>query len=157
MGTRIKLLRSGDVAHLVGVSPDTIRHYERIGILRKLPRADSGYRIYPTDAVERVRMVRRGLQLGFSLAELADILRVRDQGGVPCHRVLTMAEEKLHSLTQQIQELRKTERYMQQLLRQWRAKLANTAPGSHAGLLKSLTDKPKLRARPASNLKGRRS
>ena len=73
MGTRIKLLRSGDVAHLVGVSPDTIRHYERIGILRKLPRADSGYRIYPTDAVERVRMVRRGLQLGFSLAELADI------------------------------------------------------------------------------------
>jgi len=135
-------LRSGELARLTGVSSDTIRYYERRGILSESPRTVSGYRMYGQDAIERVRLVQRALQLGFTLAELSEILQVRDRGGVPCHRVLKMTEEKLCSLEQQIQELRCTQRYMRQLVRQWRVKLAHTKPGNKAMLLHSLADKP---------------
>lgn len=135
-------LRCGEVAHLTGVSADTVRHYERIGILPESPRTSAGYRMYGHDAVDRVRLVRRALQLGFTLSELSEILKVRDGGGVPCHRVLNLAEEKLHSLEEQIQELRRTQRYMKELVRQWHVKLGQTKPGTKAMLLHSLTDRP---------------
>lgn len=135
-------LRSGQLASLAGVSPDTVRYYERIGVLPQSPRTASGYRMYPRDAVNRVLLVRRALQLGFTLKELTGILRVRDGGGAPCHRVLSLTEAKLRSLEHQIQELRRTQRYMRQLVRQWRLQLSHTPPGTKAMLLHSLADKP---------------
>jgi DNA-binding transcriptional MerR regulator len=149
-------LRSGDLARLTGLSSDTIRHYERLRILSESPRTASGYRMYGREAVDRVRLVQRALQLGFTLPELSEILQARDRGGVPCHRVLTMAEEKLRFLDQQIQELRRTQRYMRQLIRQWRAKLTHAGAGSRAMLLQSLADKPALRARAGDTFKKRK-
>jgi DNA-binding transcriptional MerR regulator len=134
-------LRCGELAHLTGVSPDTIRHYERIGILPESPRTSGGYRMYGKEAVDRVRLVRRALLLGFTLAELSEILKVRDGGGVPCQLVLTSAEEKLYSLEQEINELRSTQRYMKQLVRQWHVRLGRTEPGHKAMLLESLADR----------------
>jgi len=67
---------------------------------------------------------------------------VRDGGGTPCHRVLSLTEAKLRSLEHQIQELRRTQRYMRQLVRQWRLQLSHTPPGTKAMLLHSLADKP---------------
>jgi DNA-binding transcriptional MerR regulator len=131
-------LRSGDLARLTGVSPDTIRHYERVGILPMAVRTASGYRMYGPGAVDRVFLAQRAMRLGFTLAELSDILRVRDGGGAPCHRVLKMTEEKLRSIDREIEELRQTQRFMVQLLRQWRKKVANTRPGDKAMLLHSL-------------------
>ena len=133
-------LHSGQIAEVTGVSPDTIRHYERIGILPHPPRSSGGYRLYSADVIERIHLVRRALQLGFTLTELSEILRVRDQGGVPCRRVLNLAEGKLRSLEQQIAELRQTQTYMKNLVRQWRSKLAQTGPSSKALLLHSLID-----------------
>jgi len=123
-----------------GVSPDTIRYYERLGILPHAPRTASGYRMYTPESVERVRLVQRALQLGFTLAELSDILKTRDKGGIPCRRVLQLAEEKLVSLGRRIAELQQTELYMKALVRHWRATLSQTAPGSKALLLHSLAD-----------------
>jgi DNA-binding transcriptional MerR regulator len=137
-----KALRTGELATLTGVSPDTIRHYERAGILNAPPRTSSGYRMYGRDAVDRVLLVQRALQLGFGLSELSEILRVLDNGGVPCHRVLNMAEEKLRSLERQIEDLSQTQRYMTQIVRQWRAQLGQTKPGAKAMLLHSLVQKP---------------
>jgi len=148
-------LHSGELAQLTGVSADTVRHYERLGILPRAPRTPAGYRMYARESVERIHLVQRALQLGFTLAELAEILRVRDDGGAPCHRVLLMTEEKLRSLGQQIQELRQTQRYMRQLVRQWRARLKRTAPGHKAQLLHSLTKQPVGLAR-IRNLKKRK-
>jgi len=74
-------LRSGGLAKATGVSPDTIRHYEKIGVLPKASRTEAGYRLYPGSAVERVFVVQRGLRLGFTLAELAEVLKARDAGG----------------------------------------------------------------------------
>jgi DNA-binding transcriptional MerR regulator len=84
--------------------------------------------------------------LGFSLKELSEILRSRDSGGVPCHRVLNLTEEKLHLLGQRIRELRQTQGYMRELVRDWRKKLKHTPPGSKAMLLHSLVDKPKTKS-----------
>jgi hypothetical protein len=67
-----------------------------------------------------------------------------------------MTEEKLRSLERQIQDLRHTQRYMRQLVRDWRKLLARTSPGSKAMLLQSLNDKPKLRTKPVDNLKRRK-
>lgn len=155
MNSENKSLRSGELARLAKVSPDTIRYYERMGLLPKPPRTTAGYRLYASDSLERVHLVQRALQLGFTLKELAEILRIRDSGGAPCHRVLSMTEGKLRSLDQQIHELQTTERYMRQIVRQWRTQLKRTAPGSTAMLLQSLTGKTAPRVKPTDNLKRR--
>ncbi len=133
---------------------DTIRHYERLGILPKAQRTPSGYRLYAPDAIERVQLARRAIQLGFSLGELAEILHSRDNGGAPCHRVLVLAEGKLRSLGKQIEELRRTQAYMRRLVRDWRRKLKHTPQGNKAMFLHSLADRPKTTTG-SNNLKRR--
>lgn len=145
-------LRSGELARLTGVSTDTLRHYERLGILPRLQRTNGGYRMFPRSAVERVQLAQRALQLGFSLHELSEILRTRDSGGTPCHRVLTLTEEKLRSLDQQIEQLQRTQAYMRSLVREWKKKLKHTPPGAKVMLLHSLVDIPTQRS---NNLKRR--
>ena len=135
-------LQCGELAHLTGVSPDTIRNYERLGVLPEPPRTAGGYRMYGRDAISRVRLVRRALQLGFTLSELSEILKARDAGDIPCQRVLALTEKKLHSLVVQIKELQRTHRCMKQLVREWRAKVRGTQPGKPAMLLHSLVEKP---------------
>lgn len=151
-----RALRSGTLAHLSGVSPDTIRHYEGIGVLPKSPRTVSGYRAYGREAVDRVQLVRRALQLGFTLAELAEIFQARDSGSVPCHRVLDLTQQKLRAIRQQIVELRNTQRYMQRLVRKWGLKLAHTKPGMKAMLLHDLAAEPGLRPTSVNNFKRRK-
>jgi DNA-binding transcriptional MerR regulator len=147
-------LRSGELARLTGVSADTLRHYERLGILPTSQRTKGGYRIFNASAVETVQLTQRALQLGFSLKELSEILRTRERGGVPCKRVLGLTEEKLRIVREQIQELQRTENYLRQLVRDWRERLMQTPPGSQAGLLHSLVDRPKAKAT-KNNLKRR--
>ncbi len=146
-------LRSGELARLTGVSADTLRHYEKLGILPSSPRTQSGYRLFPASAIERVQLVQRSLQLGFSLRELSEILRTHDSGGIPCHRVLHLAEQKLGSLEKQIRELRQTQSYMRKLVRAWRNEMKHTAPGSKARLLHSLVGNNKVNS--ANHLKRR--
>jgi DNA-binding transcriptional MerR regulator len=145
-------LLSGELARLTGVSADTLRHYEKLGILATSQRTTSGYRMFPPSAVERVQLAQRALQLGFSLHELSEILRERDKGGAPCHRVLNLTEEKLRSLDQQIQQLQQTQAYMRRLVREWKKKIKDTSPGSKAMLLHSLADAPPKKS---NNLKRR--
>src|SRR4051812_46636626 len=139
-----KALRSGELAKRVGVSTDTLRHYERIGIVPRPPRTAAGYRMHPPESVARITMVRHALQLGFTLHELAEILKLRDRGQAPCGKVLAIAEQKLAALEERIRELRQAHRSMQALLRDWRHQLQRTAPGKKALLLQSLNDRPNL-------------
>ena len=62
-------MRIGEVARLTGVSRDTVRHYERRGLLKTTPRTEGGYRMYSPDAVEQIRLVRSALAVGFTIAE----------------------------------------------------------------------------------------
>ena len=61
-------MRSGELARLVGVSTDTLRHYERLGLLEIPARTSGGYREYSSGSLERVRLIRRALSIGFSLS-----------------------------------------------------------------------------------------
>jgi DNA-binding transcriptional MerR regulator len=91
-------MQSGELARLAGISADTLRHYERLGLLPASART-SGYRNYPESALERVFLIRSALSVGFSLSELQTILKMRDAGKVPCHRVRAMAQSKLELRT----------------------------------------------------------
>jgi DNA-binding transcriptional MerR regulator len=133
-------LHCGELAKAVGVSPDTIRHYERIGVLPKALRSASGYRIYPQSAIERVLVVQRALRIGFTLAELTEVLTARDAGGAPCHRVYELAQAKLEGITADIAALRQTERYLRDVLADWEMRMRQAGPGKKAHLLHSLTD-----------------
>src|SRR5436190_2024388 len=98
-------LRSGEVARAIGISTDTLRHYEVMKVLPVPPRSLGNYRLYPPEAVDRLRLIRRALAVGFSLSELARILKIRDEGGAPCRQVKHLPDEKLIALNQQIFEL----------------------------------------------------
>ena len=129
---------SGELARLSGVSADTLRHYERIGVLARPPRTQSGYRRYPSSAVDRVRLIRRALAIGFSLEELRRILRARDAGGAPCQGVRALAASKLGQLEQRIAELESLRDQLRSLLVDWDDRLSRTPDGEPARLLESL-------------------
>lgn len=138
-----KTLRSGALAKSAGVSPDTIRHYEKIGVLPRASRTDSGYRVYPPSALERVLVVQRALRIGFTLAELAEVLKARDAGGAPCHLVYKLAQEKLRGIEADIEALKSTQRYMKKVLSDWEQRILRAGPGQKSHLLHSLSDAAK--------------
>ena len=133
-----KLLRSGELARMAGVSTDLLRHYERIGIVRRPERASNGYRQYPASALDRVHAVRQSLSLGFSLPELARIFAIRDRGGAPCRKVRNLAEEKLRQVEHSLLELKALRRQLRDTLLDWDRRLGKTPASGRAGLLDSL-------------------
>ena len=151
-----KTLRSGSLAHATGVSPDTIRHYERVGVLPEAARTQAGYRIYPEAAIERVLVVRRALRVGFSLRELAEVFKVRDKGGTPCRRVYQLAEEKLRSVEENIKVLNRTAKYLKTILCDWEQRMERAGPNQKANLLHSLSEAPKSSEAPLNNFRRKR-
>jgi MerR family Zn(II)-responsive transcriptional regulator of zntA len=130
------------LARLAGVSTDTLRHYERVGVLASPRRSRAGYRLYPPEALARVRLIRRALAVGFSLAELARILRTRDHGGAPCCEVRELAAAKLVQLEAQVVEMAALRDHLRDLLAQWDERLRSTPAGAQALLLEALGETP---------------
>ena len=95
----------GQLAKEVGVNVQTVRFYERRGLLPEPTRKESGYRIYGPDDLHRLRFIRHAKTLGFSLNEIATILRMREKGKCPCCEVTKIGEEHLPDLGQQINRL----------------------------------------------------
>ena len=83
----------------------TIRFYEQSGLLPAPSRTPAGYRSYDQDAVTRLRFVRSAQALGLSLAEIADVLRIRDHQGPPCSYVAELLDTHIGALDRRIDEL----------------------------------------------------
>ena len=83
----------------------TIRFYEQAGLLPAPPRTASGYRTYDGDAITRLRFVRSAQALGLSLAEITEVLRIRDYQGPPCTYVAELLATHIHALDTRIAEL----------------------------------------------------
>jgi MerR family transcriptional regulator, copper efflux regulator len=132
------LLRVGDVASQAGVSVDTVRHYERKGVLLDVSRDESGYRRYPAGAVQRVLVIRKAIALGFSLDELADIFRERAAGKPPCGRVRDLARRKLDELDERIAALTALRALLAGTVTGWDDRLRNTKDGDFARLLETI-------------------
>ena len=132
------LLTIGKAAALAGVSVDTIRYYERLGLLQKAARTRAGYRIFPAAVVNRLTLVRNAQRFGFSLREIAGFLRVRDTGGAPCRTVRAAAGQMLEAIDRQIADLAARREEMRKTLRVWDQTLRHTAAGTQGRLLERL-------------------
>ena len=149
-------LSSGELAELTGVSRDSLRHYERKGVLPRPLRGQNGYRRYPPEALQRVQLVRRALSVGFTLDELAKVLKVRDAGGAPCEEIRRLAAQKLLNVQEQLRELTKLRADLQETLRDWDSRLSRQAKGTRASLLESLSIDPKPAKRSNNSIKRKR-
>lgn len=95
----------GRLAKLADVGVETIRFYEREGLIEEPPRRASGYRQYPTDTVARLRFIRRAKELGFTLKDIKDLLSLRDGGGRRRGEVRALAEAKVQDIDQKVARL----------------------------------------------------
>jgi DNA-binding transcriptional MerR regulator len=132
-------LTVGDIARACGVSPDTVRHYERKGAIPAASRRANRYRSYPRAAVVRVQVVRRALALGFTIDELARLFKQRAHGKPPCREVRALAERKLAELDARIAEMSALRETLAATIRDWDTRLEQTGEGEPAHLLESLT------------------
>ncbi len=135
-----KPYRSSELAQLAGVSTDTLRFYERQSLLAKPPRTHGNYRLYPPEALNRVRFVRGALSLGFSVAELRQLLAVRDRGGIPCLQVHRLAQSKLENIERDIRELQSLRKVLQKALRNWDDKINAGPVVARLGLLETFIE-----------------
>lgn len=128
-------LRCGELARLAGVSADTLRYYERLGVLPSAPRSASGYRLFPPETIVRVQLIRGALSVGFSIRELSDILRERDSGGAPCRRVRKLVGEKLTGLEARLRDLTLLRRELRSTLAEWDRLLSKSPRNKQVRLL----------------------
>ncbi len=99
-------LRTGEVAARAGVNVQTLRYYERRGLLEEPERRPSRYREYPSDAVRVIRFIKGAQELGFTLTEIAELLRLRADQTAGCSEVRAAAETKIEDIDRKIRSLR---------------------------------------------------
>jgi Hg(II)-responsive transcriptional regulator len=129
-------LRTGEVAAQAGVNVQTLRYYERRGLLKEPERRASGYREYPADAVQLIRFIKRAQELGFTLSEIEDLLRLRDDQDSACAEVRSAAEAKIEDIEQKIRHLRAMKRALGVLV----ASCATEGSPRHCPILEALDD-----------------
>lgn len=144
----------GELAEAAGVSRDTLRHYERKGVLSRPVRSPNGYRLYSADLVGRVKMIRRALAVGFTLDEIARIFAERSRGNVPCREVYALALTKLGNVSERISEMEVLRGELENLVLEWDGKLEGASETEPVHLLETLTNSSnnalENRKRPAS-------
>jgi len=97
----------GEVAEKADVNPETLRYYERKELIPKPPRSDGGFRLYDESYVDRLRFIQRAKDLGFTLAEIKELLNLRIDGEATCRDVRAQAEDKINEVGAKIQDLKR--------------------------------------------------
>ncbi|HXE72733.1 MAG TPA: MerR family transcriptional regulator [Candidatus Nitrosotenuis sp.] len=116
-------LTIGQLADAAGVGVETVRFYERQGLLARPPRPVRGYRRYPAEAALRLRFIKRARELGFSLREVKELLSLASLGTAPpgpCRQVEEMALARLRDVRRRISALRRLEDVLEELTRRCR-------------------------------------
>lgn len=106
------------LARQSGTSPDTLRYYERIGLIPPAERSQSGYRIYDQAAVDRIRFIKGAQHLGLRLEEIGELLAIRESGLCPCGRTRQLLEDRLTLLEAELAELAHLKGQINQMLAQ---------------------------------------
>ncbi|MEX2549002.1 MAG: heavy metal-responsive transcriptional regulator [Nitriliruptoraceae bacterium] len=107
----------GELAGATGVTAKTLRFYEADGLLPEPVRTSGGYRDYPSEAVRRVTFIRQAQAAGLTLAQIREILAIRDDGHPPCGHVAELVEERLSEVERRLEELERTRRELLALRR----------------------------------------
>jgi MerR family transcriptional regulator, Zn(II)-responsive regulator of zntA len=126
----------GELSKLTGCNIETLRYYEREGLLPPPPRGNNGYRYYPRDSVSRVNFILHAKGLGFSLTDIAELLSIQvDKHSATCGDVKVIAEHKLATIARKIRELEK----MYQALEKVAAACdGSSASAEHCSILQAL-------------------
>lgn len=106
----------GQLAKAAKVNIQTVRFYERQGILRPINRTGSGYRVYDKESLKRLNFILQAKELGFSLKEINDLLGLRVRSVQTCDRVRKKAQEKLTDIQDKISNLKKMEKTLKELI-----------------------------------------
>ena len=139
-GTVPDRLTIGKLAQLGGVNLETVRYYEREGLLLKPPRTTAGYRVFPRDAARRLRFIKRAQELGFSLTEIRELLSLRMKPGTRHADVRSRAQAKIVDIEQKIRTLQR----MKSSLRTLTERCEACAPSAACPILESLEDNEDL-------------
>jgi MerR family copper efflux transcriptional regulator len=136
-------LRIGELAKQSNVHVETVRYYERRGLIPKPPRTVSNYRIYSSENLRRVKFIKQAQQLGFSLKEIKELLALRAAPRAKCADVRNYATHKIQDIEERIRALTRMRRSLKKLLRQCSGDLPATA----CPILESLeSEKPRKRS-----------
>ena len=100
------VMQIGQVARKIGVATSAIRFYEESGLLPEPDRTPSGYREYDPSVIDRLTFIRAGQAVGLTLAELREVLGIRDRGEAPCTHVADLIDRRLDEIDQRIKDLR---------------------------------------------------
>jgi MerR family copper efflux transcriptional regulator len=138
MATAMKI---GEVAERGGVNLQTIRYYEREGLLPAPPRLASGYRLFTEDTVRRVRFIKRAQELGFTLAEIRDLLTLRVDESRSSSEVRAVAEAKIADIEAKIGSLLAMKRALTHLT----SRCSGHGPASECPILESIDSNEVLR------------
>ncbi|MBI4605764.1 MAG: heavy metal-responsive transcriptional regulator [Planctomycetes bacterium] len=130
-----KPLTVSSVARASAVNLQTIRYYERRGLLPRPPRSGSNYRLYTPEAVARVRFIKRAQELGFSLREIKELLSLRATPGARCEDVRRRAAVKVKDIDDKIRTLKA----MRQALTKLVAECRGTAPLTACPILEAFS------------------
>tara|TARA_R110002095_G_scaffold192394_2_gene170259 strand:+ start:25 stop:411 length:387 start_codon:yes stop_codon:yes gene_type:complete len=101
------------VAKALAINVETVRFYERRGLIEQPAKPELGYRHYPDDTINRIRFIKRSQELGFTLDEIANLLNLNDS---PCVQVQELAEHKLAAVKEKMADLRRLEKALKALL-----------------------------------------
>lgn len=132
----MEALSIGAVARQAGVNVETIRYYERRGLLAQPRKPRSGYREYPLESVRRVQFIKRAQKLGFTLSEIKELLALRAAPRAQCADVLRQAEAKTRGIEEKIRGLEAMRKALAKLM----AECSGRGPASECPILESLED-----------------
>ena len=135
-------MKIGDLAKAAGCQPVTIRFYERKGLLGDAARTESNYRVYGPQALERLAFIRNCRALGLTLQEIARLIAIQVDPGMPCHEVNDYLDEHLADVRLQTQKLKLLEKDLMRL----RNRCLNPSISAGCGVLSELAMKSQKNA-----------
>ena len=135
-------MKVSQLARIAGVSTDSIRHYERIGILPRAERTPAGYRTWNARDVRYLKWIASAKRAGFTLHQLTEIFGMYRAGSPPCHAVRDLLQKKLVDIDRQINELSTLRSKLRPVLARWDGRLSRAAPGEFVSLFDDLSNVP---------------
>lgn len=105
-------LSIGELARLAGCKLETVRYYERVGLMKAPPRTKGGHRLYGADAAGRLTFIRRARELGFTIEDIRSLLGLVDRRAVTCAKVFSITSHQLDIVRAKIVDLKKLERVL---------------------------------------------
>lgn len=128
-----RLLKIGEVARQMGIGIETLRFYERSGLLGRPARTEGGYRLYSSEELLTLEFIKRAQTLGFTLEQIKRIIAESRSGKRPCQEVREIVRERLNELDERLKQMRRFRNALARTLQQWEEK--KEAGGHFCGLI----------------------